>query len=259
MGLVKQHWMEQQELQPMYEWIEDNYGDLDPDTNEREWEDAVNEYNEYLERLQAQEAYEHAADEYNYYIHLKLEEADDRFSSDFSQLLQLVKNGGSSADPLLYKMCYAHAVTLFEVYMEDIAKSLITRDDEFLMPFLRNSNAIATKKYSLKDLLVNKDILEQQIDVHELRTKALAALSSILYHDIDKVVHTFESMLDRDLEFDKKGLKRVVHIRHDVVHRNGVNKEGAVHSIDQAAVLEAMTELKSGADKLRSMIGHLPY
>lgn len=258
MGSLKQQWMEEQELQPMHEWIEDNYGDLDLDDNEHEWEKAVNEYNEYLERIQAQEAYEHAANEYNYYIHLKLEEADDRFSSDYSQLLQLVNNG-RGLEPLLYKMSYAHAVTLFEVYMEDIAKSLIARDDDFLMSLLRNSNAITSKKYSLKDFLVNKDNLEQELDTRKLRTKAIASLSNILYHDIDKVVNTFESMLDRDLEFDKRELKRIVHIRHDIVHRNGVNKDGITHDIEQASVLEAMSDLKSGAEELRSMIGHLPY
>lgn len=259
MGLVKQYWIEQQELQPMYEWIEENYGVLDPDENEQEWEEAVNEYNEYLDQIQAQEAYEHAAEEYDYYIHLTLREADERFSSDYSLLLELVKNNRNNADLLLNKMCYAHAVTLFEVYMEDITKSLIVRDDGFLMSFLRNSNAIASKKYSLKDFLVNKDALEKELDIQELRTNAISALSNILYHDIDKVVNALESMVDRDFEFDKTGLKRVVHIRHDIVHRNGINKDGVAHAIDQSAVLEAMATLKSGAEKLRSIIGHLPY
>lgn len=27
MGIVKEEWMPQQDLEPMYEWIEDNYGD----------------------------------------------------------------------------------------------------------------------------------------------------------------------------------------------------------------------------------------
>jgi hypothetical protein len=257
-GQVKKDWMEQQELQPMYEWIEDHYGDLNQDDNELEWEEAVTEYNELLDGIQAHEAYEHAADEYNYYIHVQLEEADNRFSSDYFKLLQIVTNSGDVIEPTLYKMCYAHAVTLFEVYMEGIAKSLVSNNDEFMMNYLRNSNAVSSKKYSLKDLLVNKSKLGQELDAKELRIKALEALSGFLYHDIDKVVNAFESVLDKGFGFDKSSIKRVVHIRHDVVHRNGVNKKGDVHVIDQVACIEAMSELKSNAERLRSIIGQLP-
>ncbi|MEW8002426.1 MAG: hypothetical protein AB2827_06545 [Candidatus Thiodiazotropha sp.] len=86
MGLVKQIWMEEQELQPMYEWIEDNYGeDLDQD-NDEEWEEAVGDYNAYVEELQEQEALEHATEEYDYYIYLTLKDADKIFSEDLSGL-----------------------------------------------------------------------------------------------------------------------------------------------------------------------------
>jgi NDP-sugar pyrophosphorylase family protein len=258
MGSVKNYWMEQQELQPMYEWIEENYGSDIDESNESEWSAAVVAYNKCMEGAREQEDYEHAADEYNYYIHLNLEEADDKFETEYSNLLQLVHEVENKNQKIIYKMCYAHAVTIFEVYMEDIAKTLITRDDDFLNSYLRNSNVISSKQYSLNDIVFKNNFIEQNTKIESLRKDALNALSKILYHDIDKVINVFQSMLGRDFVIDKVDMKKIVYIRHDVVHRNGVNPNGVTHKITKETVVDAMSILKESASRIRYQLGKLP-
>ena len=40
MGLVKQAWIEHQEMEPMLEWIEENYGEINEDSGD-DWDEAV--------------------------------------------------------------------------------------------------------------------------------------------------------------------------------------------------------------------------
>ncbi|MCG7876958.1 MAG: HEPN domain-containing protein [Candidatus Thiodiazotropha endolucinida] len=254
MGLVKQIWMEEQELQPMYEWIEDNYGeDLDQD-DEEEWQEAVDAYEAYVEELQMQEAIEHAAEEYDYYIYLTLKDADKIFSEDLSNLKQFVLNANSEVPNIFYKMAYAHAVTVFEVYMEDIAKSLVTHDDGFLHAYIRHSNAVGSVQFSLKDVLIKKDEIDVSLKIDNLRKSALSHLSSGLYHDIPKVLNTFEYILQRQVSIESGDMKKIVHIRHDIVHRNGKNKNGDHHDIDMSSVIEAIDAIQQFSQELRSEI-----
>ncbi len=254
MGVVKQQWIEDQELQPMYEWIEENYGeDLDQD-NEEEWQEAVDAYEAYVEELQEQEALEHAAEEYDYYIYVTLKDADKIFSEDLSNLKQFVLNTNPEVPSIFYKMSYAHAVTIFEVYMEDMAKSLVTHDDGFLSAYIRQSNAVGSLKYSLKDILLKKDEIDAALKTDTLRKKALSHLSSALYHDITKVINTFEFILQRPISIESGNMKKITHIRHDVVHRNGKNKNGDYHNIDITSVIEATDAIQYFSRALRSEI-----
>ena len=244
----------------MYEWIEENFGDDANPDDEESWSEAVDAYGEYIEHLREREAYENAADEYHYYIHLTLENADERFSSEHARLLKMIGDLSveKSESDMFYRMCYAQAVTIFEVYMEDMAKSLISRDDEFLSNYLRNSKALSGKKYSLKDMYSDGASIEQELSLESLRKYAIKDISNMLYHNINNVINTFSSILDRDVKVEKSNIVRVFQTRHDVVHRNGVNVNGKTHDIGQASVTEAMAILLNVANAIYSEIILLP-
>lgn len=67
---MKQAWIEHQEMEPMLEWIERNYGDIDEENTE-EWDDAVSAYRNYHneEQRRDEEAYEEA--ELEWYLNTK--------------------------------------------------------------------------------------------------------------------------------------------------------------------------------------------
>lgn len=258
MGGVKALMMEHDELQPMYEWIEENY-DINVDQeNEEEWNDAVKNYHLYMDKLYEKQAYIEAVDDYDYYIHLTLMEADQKFSTEYSNLLQFVHDGKAEIPHIFYKMCFAHAVTLFEVYMQDIAKTLITNTNLFYQNYLRNSKVIAEKSYSLKEFIFEKDKLDLATNEKNLRQKTLATLSSVLFHDIHKVILTFECLLNCKLPIQKDGMNKVVHIRHDIVHRNGISSKGVKHDINKKNVLEAMASIKVFSSEIRREVSRYP-
>lgn len=255
MGQAKREWMELQELQPMYNWIEENFGDDIDHEDEEAWSLAVEAYHEYLRKTQEEYAFSVAADEYSYFIHLTLMEADERFASELSNLKLLIHDGIAAIPYMFYKMCFAHAVTLFEVYMEGITKSLLLRNPEFLNNYILNSKVIASKNISLKDIYLNEGALKTELTMESLKQKAIADLSSTLFHDVDKTLSILGWILGRDLSIDRAPLKKIMFIRHDIVHRNGVNRDGNEHTIDQSSALDALSILQDGASKIRYEIG----
>lgn len=110
---------------------------------------------------------------------------------------------------MFYKMCFAHAVTLFEVYMEGITKSLLIRNQEFLNNYILNSKVIASKNISLKDIYVNEGAIKSELTMESLRQKAIADLSSTLFHDVDKTLSILGWILRRDLSIDRAPLKKL--------------------------------------------------
>jgi hypothetical protein len=258
MGSTKQNWMEDEDLEPMHEWIEDNFGNEANCDDESSWNEAIDAYNLYLDKHYEEEAYREAAEDYNYYISLALESADNRFSFEFSNLSLLVTKDNIEIDYMYYRMCYAHAVTLFEVYMEDMAKSLIARDDHFLNNYLRNSKVLSRIPCNLKDLYLNKCSIESKLSIESLRKEALKDVTDRLYHNIDKVIYTFSAILGFDINIDRKSAVKVFQTRHDVVHRNGINKNGKTINIDRNLVLDSIQILLGISSSIRGSVGMLP-
>lgn len=251
MGQAKHDWMEQQELQPMYDWIEETYGDDVDLEDESSWSMAVQSYHDYVARLEMERARARAAEEFSYFFHLTLSDVDAVFSDEISNLKQFVNDGKPEIPIMFYKMCFAHAVTLFEVYIEGIAKTLIAVNPEFVTNYVRNSNVIASKNISLKDIYINEDALKNKLTIESLTEAVMSDLSSTLFHDVDKILAILGSMLGRDLEINRAPLKKIMHIRHDIVHRNGVNREGKEHTIDKESVINAVDTLYFYAKEIR--------
>ena len=139
MGRVKEEWMRQQELEPMYEWIEENYGDDAGEEGSEEWNEAVQAFEDYCEEQQRLEQELYWQEEYDYYLTLTLNDADSIFQKDMSELKSMLETSDKEEpNQTFFKMVYAHAVTILEVYLEDIAKALIMTNKAYLANTIKN-------------------------------------------------------------------------------------------------------------------------
>jgi len=249
---------EDEALLPMYEWIEENYG-INEDDDPSDWSDAVDEYEGYIHNIQEREAYYHAAEEYDFYIHQAVGGADVRFNEKLIEFKDYLTTERPRNPAIFYKMCIAHVVTIFETYMEDLAKSLIINGG-FLRPFVLASNLLTSKQYSLKEIMIKKDEIQEKTTDKMLSELALKHLSKdVLYHDLTKVANIFEYAMGRALKLSavEKPLNRFMYLRHDVIHRDGANHKGTEARIDIQVVDEAITAMENYTSQLRSEIGHL--
>ena len=61
------------------------------------------------------------------------------------------------------------------------------------------------------------------------------ALTSIVYHDIKLVRKLYKKVADIELP-NTKSIEDAIQIRHDIVHRNGKDKEGNLHTVTRTDV-----------------------
>ncbi len=246
MGRVKEEWMERMENEAMYEWIEENYGDDAGEEGSEEWYEAVQAFGDYCEeqaRL-AQEAWEQ--DEYDYYLYLTLNDVDSIFDKEISNLNQLLKSSGAKPNsPTLCKMIYAHAVTILEVYLEDMVKALIISNEEFLKNSIKNVKPFCDSKFNLGEISIEQDGMKKFV---------LRKLSENLFHDIPKVINIISGIVEKKLSIDINNVCTITAKRHDIVHRNGKNKEGESLVIDVAAAEHSIETVELFAKNLRNAL-----
>lgn len=61
------------------------------------------------------------------------------------------------------------------------------------------------------------------------------ALTSIVYHDIELVRKLYKKVADIELP-TTKSIEEAIQIRHDIVHRNGKDKDGNLHTVTRTDV-----------------------
>lgn len=249
MGIVKQEWIRQQELEPMYEWIEENYGDDAGEEGSDAWDEAVQAYEDYCENQQRLEQESYWQEEYDYYLPLTLKDADSIFQKDLFELkTMLEKSGNDFSNQTFFKMVYAHAVTILEVYLEDITKALIMTNEGFLANTIKNVRPFYDTKFKLGDISLENDGVKKFV---------LGKLSDNLFHDIPKVLNMLNGILEKKLDVSISNICSVTSTRHDIVHRNGKNKDGELIDITLSATLEALTTVETFANQLRHKLAEI--
>lgn len=249
MGIVKKEWMHRQELEPMYEWIEENYGDDAGEEGSDTWNEAVQAFEDYCDNQQRLELEDSWQEQYDYYLTLTLKDAVSIFQKDLFELrrmLDIVDN--EVFNQTFFKMVYAHAVTILEVYLEDIAKALIMTNEAYLSNTIKNVRPFCNTAFKLGDISIEKDGVKKFV---------LGKLSDNLFHDIPKVMKMLSGIIEKKLDVSISDVCRVTSTRHDIVHRNGKNKEGESIEIALSATLEALSAVETFANQLRYKLAEI--
>ncbi|WP_065204310.1 HEPN domain-containing protein [Shewanella woodyi] len=224
------------------QWIRDRLEDEDSDEESEEYKELADEYSNLQEHLREQFEFEED---------LKWLKKNDSstfhrlFLEEISELEKLIIKKPLKAKPyMMYRMTYAHSVSLLEAFIGETVKSLVNENDRFFV----NSFKIAelkNAKYTLEFLATT-----------ESNPKALAIkeLSKILYHSMPKVKVIFETILGNKINLNISEVDKITKIRHDIVHRNGKNKEGEPVYLDQNDIVSMFEEIKSFANDLQKII-----
>ena len=78
--------------------------------------------------------------------------------------------------------------------------------------------------------------------MEELDVRIKKTLRDIIYHNLPVIKNIYRSTLDIDLG-DISNLMKCISIRHDIVHRNGKDKDGNLRIINKDDVLNIATSV----------------
>lgn len=189
----------------------------------------------------------------------------ENFQLIMTDVVKLLKSGIVIPNmSTLYNMAYAQVVTAVEAYLSGIFIHTVVNSPALLRKLVETDHELAKRPLVLKDIFTQWEGL--QVDVANY-------LNDLIFHKLEKIKPMYKSVLG--IEFgDVSWLFKAVVLRHDCVHRNGVDKSGnptrITHSevedlirkcasllarIDQEAgslVAELVNQDRAGARNLRS-------
>ncbi|KKB02709.1 hypothetical protein [Pantoea anthophila] len=162
--------------------------------------------------------------------------------------LSEIRTGNSS---IYLKMRFSYAVTLMESCLSEMIKAVTMQYEAFRCNAIKNINDLKTLRIYAPDLLDKnpKDILDNAIMGH---------LTHVIYHNMDKVSKVYTDVIGEQFPsvFDEgnKVIRVLTELRHDIVHRNGKNRNGEEINIDLAQVDSCISHIRTFVEGVHEYI-----
>lgn len=182
---------------------------------------------------------------------------------DFKNQLANLSNIPTPTDTALLdvalKMRFSYAVTHMEACLGDMLKNVTLSDDFFKLKALAGIKTLKNTKVNLESLLGRNatELVDKEI---------YSELTELLYHNIEKVniyysvILGFGNPLNLDLsEGLTEKVCRAVSLRHDVVHRNGRDKDGNTSVISQAIVDDYIEAIQQYVEELYDLLDKVSF
>lgn len=139
------------------------------------------------------------------------------------------------AKKTLRRHLYVGVIACLETYLSDAFINTVLSNANYLKSFFTSFKDFKEQKLGMNELLDSASKAE------EIAKKAML---EVIYHNLPKVSKMYEGTLS--IEFPKfSEIQKAVSIRHDLVHRNGKNKDGIEISIDSIVVDEIISKVES--------------
>lgn len=157
----------------------------------------------------------------------------DATHADVIRVMEKIDSLDEEMKSYLYKLLYANLITSMEAYLSDTLIKYVTENDEYLRKFTETYKPFKNQTFTTDDIFNRMDHLKDIVK---------GELRELMYHNLPKIKPIFKDSLGIDIGVIKDLCKAVL-IRHDIVHRNGKNKEGKVHVITKENVEQLCTQV----------------
>lgn len=140
----------------------------------------------------------------------------EEFNAAIQELRDMLKSNLASSSFTFLKMVDAFAVTAMEAYLSGTLINHVKQNEEYLQNAAQKITDLKEEKMSLYEVIKNPN---------EAKNKVLAKLFEFMYHNIPKIKGIYESVFNIKIDYPLKDLMKIVERRHNIVHRNGKDKD----------------------------------
>lgn len=151
------------------------------------------------------------------------------FKASLNEILVLTKLAPENVS--LARMLFANVITVLETYLSDTFKKQVIKRDAILRRFIKHHDAFNknSKRYSISEIY---DVMDN------LLTRVNSEIDKMSFHNMETVPGLYQFVLSTNFPKELGELVKAVHIRHDIVHRNGKNPQGVETSVSMQNVVE---------------------
>ena len=148
--------------------------------------------------------------------------------TETEQTVEAIEGLPEGVKSILYRLLYANIISKMEVFLCDTILQQVLSNKQNKIKFLQTYAPLAEQKFPMKAIYAKYDAID---------TIIRNALTSIVYHDLELVKKVYNNTLGIIIP-DNDNIDTAIHIRHDIVHRNGKDKEGNIREITKKDVLD---------------------
>lgn len=146
----------------------------------------------------------------------------------------------------LLRQIYSSTISCLEDYLSSTLIKEVLNNDENFKNFVKTNPKIKDRKFNLNDIY---DELEKLTDIVKKE------LVDVIYHDLVKVRSMYQDSLKIDFP-EIANLISIIKTRHDMVHRNGKDKDGKIIEITESIIDEIIEIVEEFAMDIESKIRH---
>ncbi|TPG56767.1 hypothetical protein [Ewingella americana] len=221
-------------------WLEENYPDVVPDSEE--WEQATNLYYWEQDALADQAQWDH---EHGLFV-ASLSNVHQRYLHANQELKKLWALLDNPQPELVYRMSFVHAVTVMEAYLMYCARALL----EYDRPLRRFQDEYYLKSNTKRIKNTDKQAA-REMSLSLFRPAARNYVSGMTFHNVKKIERYFGTVLHVPPVWPLTPLGIITQWRNDLVHRNGVDEQDvplALSPLQLQNALQKVYELISAAN-----------
>ncbi len=115
-------------------------------------------------------------------------------------------------------------------------------NENYLGNVIKNVRPFCDTRFKLSDISLENGGIKKFV---------LGKMSDNLFHDIPKVLKILSGVVDKRLDVSIDDVCKITSMRHNIVHRNGKNKDGEMLVIDASDTLSAVDTIETFTNSLR--------
>ncbi len=142
------------------------------------------------------------------------------------------------------RMIFASVITALETYFSDAFFKIVIDNENLIEKLMLTNPEFNKKQYALSEVIDWRKNIQKKV--------ADYLFNNIIWHNLAKVSNIYRDVLGIDFPDDISQLHKAISIRHDLVHRNGRTKSGAIHKLEKQDLLELISDVKKLVDHVNS-------
>lgn len=194
-------------------------------------------------------------DDEEYYDYLASSQIDSiiessNFIIQFNQEIENLKSLNNinlhdiNLQETLQRQIYSGIITCLEDYLSTTLIQNVLNNDEYFKNFVKTYPNIKKRRFNLNEIYEKLDDLREIVKME---------LIDVIYHDLPKIKLMYQETFKIDFPVITD-LMQIIMNRHDLVHRNGKNKDGEKIDISNTDVLDAIDKVQQFVKVIDSKI-----
>ena len=167
--------------------------------------------------------------------------------TETDRLLTAVDSLASDVRDKFYMLLYANIISKMEAFLCDTIVNYVMSNEKHKQIFVQTYKPLGDQQFPMSAIYSKYNSLDMLIR---------NALTAIVYHDIKLVKNLYKNNIGIDVQPDEV-IMTAIKTRHDIVHRNGKDKDGNLCNITKEMVEELSIHMKDYIENIERRINSI--